>query len=405
MPGELGRQLEALVAGFNASQSEHRVIATYKGGYNETTSSAIFAVRARTHPAIVQVNEIATATMMAAKGAIYPVYRLMRDQGEAFDPAAYLPAVAGYYTDLAGNMLSFPFNASTPILYYNKDLFRAAGLDENAPPKTWPEVETVTRRLRAAGAACGFTTHWPSWVNVENFSAYHDIPIATKSNGLGGPDAELAIANPVLERHIAALAEWQKTKMFDYGGRATRAEPKFQTGECAIFLGSSATRADIRANSRFAVGYGMLPYWPDVPGAPQNSIIGGATLWVLSNRPAAEYKAVAKFFAFLSRPDTQAAWHQRTGYLPITQAAYELTRAQGFYDRNPGTAISIEQITLKPPTGNSRGLRLGSFVLIRDVIEEELEYAFAGKKTAAAALASAAQRGNELLRQFQRATR
>lgn len=405
MAGELGRQLEALVKNFNDSQSEYRVVPTYKGGYNETTTSAIFAVRTRVHPAIVQVNEIATATMMAAKGAVYPVYQLMRDQGEAFDPAAYLPAIAGYYTDLGGNMLSFPFNASTPILYYNKTVFKAAGV-EDVPPKTWPDLEVIARKLRTTGAAvCGLTTHWPSWVNVENFSAYHDIPIATNSNGLGGPDAELTINNPVLTRHIEKLAELQKTKAFDYGGRATQAEPKFQNGECGIFLGSSGTRADIRANSKFDVGYGMLPYWPDVKGAPQNSIIGGATLWVLNNRPTSEYKGVAKFFAFLSRPETQAAWHQNTGYLPITKAAYELTRNQGFYDRNPGTGISIEQITLKPPTANSRGVRLGSFVLIRDVIEEELELAFAGKKSAAAALDSATRRGNELLRQFQRATR
>jgi len=404
MAGELGRQLEVLVKDFNDSQSEYRVVPTYKGSYNETTTSAIFGMRTRVHPAIVQVNEIATATMMAAKGAVYPVYQLMRDQGEGFDPAAYLPAVAGYYTDLGGNMLSFPFNSSTPILYYNKTMFKAAGLGD-APPKTWPELEVMAHKLRATGAACGLTTHWPSWVNVENFSAFHDIPIATNSNGLGGPDAELAINNPILTRHIEKLAELQKTKAFDYGGRATQAEPKFQSGECGIFLGSSATRADIRANSKFDVGYGMLPYWPDVKGAPQNSIIGGATLWVLSNRPAAEYKGVAKFFAFLSRPETQAAWHQNTGYLPITKAAYDLTRNQGFYDRNPGTAISIEQITLKPPTANSRGVRLGSFVLIRDVIEDELELAFAGKKSAAAALESATRRGNELLRQFQRATR
>jgi sn-glycerol 3-phosphate transport system substrate-binding protein len=405
MPGELGRQLEALVSRFNAAQPDYRVIPAYKGSYSETVTAAIFAMRTRVHPAIVQVNEIATATMMAAKGAVYPVYLLMRDQGEAFDPAAYLPAITGYYSDLAGNMLSYPFNASTPILYYNKDGFRAAGLDENTPPKTWPEVEAAARKLRSAGLPCGFTTHWPSWVNVENFSAFHNLPMATKANGFGGLNAELTINNPVLVRHVAALAQWQKSKIFDYGGRGTQAEPKFQSGECGIFLGSSAARADIRANSRFRVGHGMLPYWPHVKGAPQNSIIGGATLWVLSKRAEVEYKGVAKFFAFLSQPAIQASWHQNTGYLPSTRAAYELTRSQGFYDRNAGAEISIEQITLNPPTDNSRGLRLGSFVLIRDVIEEELEQAFAGKKEPKAALDTAVKRGNELLRQFERASR
>jgi sn-glycerol 3-phosphate transport system substrate-binding protein len=169
-------------------------------------------------------------------------------------------------------------------------------------------------------------------------------------------------------------------------------------------MGSSATRADIKANTKFEVGYGMMPYWPDVAGAPQNSIIGGATLWVLRDRPRAEYSGVAKFFAFLSRPEVQAAWHQNTGYLPITRAAFDLTRAQGFYDRNPGTAISIEQVTLNPPTENSRGLRLGSFVLIRDAIEDELELVFSGRKSAREGIDAAVERGNKMLRQFERAS-
>jgi sn-glycerol 3-phosphate transport system substrate-binding protein len=403
MSGELGRQLDKLAADFNASQSGYRIVPSYKGSYAETVTAAIFAFRGRTQPAVVQVNEIATATMMAAKGAIYPVHELMRDQAEQFSPNDYLPAVTGYYTDVDGNMLSFPFNASTPILYYNKDLFRAAGLDPAVAPKTWPEVGAAAKRLRAAGAACGFTTAWPSWVHVENFLAFHNLPIATKSNGLGGLDAVLTFNNPVLVRNIAQLAEWQRTKIFDYSGRATSAEPRFQKGDCGIFIGSSGTRADILANAKFEVGYGMLPYWPDVAGAPQNSIIGGATLWVLRDRPRDEYKGVAKFFAFLSRAEVQAAWHQNTGYLPITRAAFDLSRAQGFYDRNPGTAISIEQITLNMPTENSKGLRLGSFVLIRDAIEDELEQAFSGKKSAQAALDSAVERGNRLLRQFERA--
>jgi sn-glycerol 3-phosphate transport system substrate-binding protein len=403
MSGQLGKQLERLAADFNGSQSEYRIVPSYKGSYTETVTASIFAFRSRSQPAIVQVNEIATATMMAARGAIYPVFELMREQAEPFSPSAYLPAVTGYYADVAGNMLSFPFNASTPILYYNKALFRAAGLDPEVPPKTWPEIGAAAKRLRATGAACGLTTSWPSWINVENFSAFHNLPMSTRANGFGGLDAELAFNSPVMVRHVAQLAEWQTTKAFDYSGRGQSAEPRFQKGECAIFIGSSATRADILANSKFEIGYGMMPYWPDVAGAPQNSIIGGATLWVLRDRPHAEYAGVAKFFAFLSKPEVQAAWHQNTGYLPVTRAAFDLTRAQGFYDRNPGTAISIEQITMKPPTESSRGVRLGSFVLIRDAIEDELELVFAGKKSAQAGLDAAVERGNRLLRQFERA--
>ena len=404
MSGQLGKQLEKLAADFNASQSDYRIVPSYKGNYTETVTAAIFAFRSRSQPAVVQVNEIATATMTAAKGAIYPVYELMRDEHEPFSPDAYLPAVSGYYADAHGNLLSFPFNASTPILYYNKTMFRDAGLDPNVAPRTWPELGAAAKKLRDRGVVCGFTTSWPSWINVENLSAFHNLPLATRANGFGGLDAVLDFNNSVVVRHVAQLAEWQTTKVFDYSGRAQSAEPRFQNGECGIFIGSSATRADIKANSKFEVGYGMMPYWPDVAGAPQNTIIGGATLWVLRDRPREEYKGVAKFFSYLSKPEIQAAWHQNTGYLPITRAAFELTRKQGFYDRNPGADISIEQITLKPPTENSKGLRLGSFVLIRDVIDDELEQAFAGKKSAQAAMDSAVERGNRLLRQFERAS-
>ncbi|MHC2658371.1 ABC-type glycerol-3-phosphate transport system substrate-binding protein [Bradyrhizobium barranii subsp. barranii] len=286
MSGELGRQLEKLAADFNASQSDYRIVPAYKGNYTETVTAAIFAFRSRSQPAIVQVNEVATATMTAAKGAIYPVFTMMRDMNEPFSLGDYLPAVSGYYTDAAGNLLSFPFNSSTPILYYNKTMFRDAGLDPETPPKTWPELGLAAKRLRELGAVCGFTTSWPSWIHVENFSAFHNLPLATRTNGFAGLDAELTINNPVVVQHIAQLAEWQKDKVFDYGGRGQSAEPRFQKGECGIFIGSSATRADIKANSKFDIGYGMMPYWPDVKNAPQNSIIGGATLWGAARPPA-----------------------------------------------------------------------------------------------------------------------
>jgi sn-glycerol 3-phosphate transport system substrate-binding protein len=403
MAGELGQKVEKLAADFNESQKEFKVVPVYKGAYAEVMTNAIAAFRAKQPPHIVQVFEVGTATMMAAKGAVYPVYELMKEAGEPFDPKAYLPAVVGYYTDTHGNMLSFPFNSSTPVFYYNKDLFKKAGLDPNSPPKTWPEVGAAAAKLQAAGVPCGFTTQWPSWIQIENLSAWHNVPIATQANGFAGLDTELKINGPLQVKHIGQLAEWQKTKIFDYGGRMDTANPKFFTGECAMAFATSAARLGIITNMKAKVGTTMLPYWPDVQGAPQNSIIGGATLWVLKGHKSEDYKGVARFFSYLSKPDVQAWWHQQTGYLPITEAAYELSRQQGYYDKNPGADVSIKQITLHPPTENSKGLRLGSFVQIRNVIEEELESALQGKKSAKEALDSAVTRGNDLLRQFQRA--
>ena len=403
LPGELSQKVEKLATDFNSSQTQFRVVPVYKGTYTEVMTGAIAAFRAKQPPHIVQVFEVGTATMMAAKGAVYPVFELMRDAREPFDPEAYLPAVVGYYTDTSGNMLSFPFNSSTPVFYYNKDLFKKAGLDPNSPPKTWPEVGAAAAKLQAAGVRCGFTSSWPSWIHIENLSAWHNVPIATKANGFAGLDTELLINHELQVRHIGQLAEWQKTKVFDYGGRGDSANPKFYSGECAMDLASSGARLGIISNLKADVGTTMLPYWPDVKGAPQNSIIGGATLWVLRGQKAQDYIGVARFFSYLSKPEVQAWWHQQTGYLPITQAAYELSRQQGYYHRNPGADVAIKQLTLNPPTENSRGLRLGSFVQIRNIIEEELESALQGKKSAKEALDTAVSRGNDLLRQFQRA--
>ena len=406
MGGELGQKVDAIAAGFNASQKEYKIVPIYKGNYTETMTGAIAAFRAKQHPHIVQVFEVGTATMMAAKGAIYPVYQLMKDQNLAFDPKDYLSAVTGYYSDSAGNMLSMPFNSSTPVMYYNKTQFKKAGLDPESPPKTWPELEAAAKKLQASGVKCGLTTGWQSWIQIENFSAWHNIPIATKSNGFDGLDTVFEINSPLHVMHIGKLAEWQKSKIFDYGGRRSDMAPKFYTQECAMYMNSSGALAGVRANAKdFEVGVGMLPYWPDVKGAPQNSIIGGATLWVLAGHPKETYKGVGQFFNYLSQAEVQAKWHQETGYLPITTAAYELSEKQGYYAKNPGTDVSVKQITLKPPTANSKGLRFGNFVQIRDIFNEELESVWAGKKTAKEALDASVSRGNELLRRFEAANK
>lgn len=405
MGGALGEKLNKIADDFNATQSDYKIMPVYKGNYTETLTAAIAAFRARENPAIVQVFEVGTATMMAAEGAIYPVYELMADAGEPFDPDDYLASVTGYYTDTEGNMLSMPFNSSTPVLYYNKDVFKKAGLDPEAPPQTWPELAEAAKTIIDSGAAtCGFTTGWQSWVQLENFSALHDASFASKANGFGGFDTELAFNSPLHVTHVQSLADWKKDGVFKYGGRRSDSAPLFYSGECAMYMNSSAAYAGVSANAKdFEFGVGMLPYWPQVDGAPQNSIIGGATLWVLQGRPEDEYKGVAKFFSYLSSPEVQAWWHQATGYLPITSASYELSKKQGFYDENPGTDTSIKQMTLNPPTENSKGLRLGNFVQIRDIINEELETVWAGEKTAKEALDRAVARGNDLLREFEAA--
>jgi len=400
MTGALGDRVTEIATGFNASQTDYRVVPVYKGSYPESMTAAIAAFRAGNAPHILQVFEVGTATMMSAPGAIKPVYQLMQEAGEKFDPKAYVSAVAGYYTDRKGRMLSMPFNSSTTVFYVNKDAFRKAGLDPNKAPTTWKEFGITAGKLKASGQSCVYTTGWPSWVHVENFSAWHNLPLSDNDNGLAAPATAMKINSPAHVAHIGMLGDFAKNGWFTYAGRKNEAEAKFFSGECAMLTSSSAALANIRKNAKFDFSVNMLPYQDSLVASPQNSIIGGASLWVLSGKKAPEYKGVAKFFTYLSQSALQADWHQKTGYVPITNAAAELTKKSGYYDKNPGADIAVRQLNFKTPTGNSRGLRFGNFVQGREAIEEELEAVFAGKKDAKIALDAAVSRNNELLRRF-----
>lgn len=401
MGGALGQKVNQIASDFNASQSEYEIKPVYKGTYAETMTSAVASFRAKNQPAIVQVFEVGTASMMGAKKAVFPVYQLMEKTNEPFDPNSYLSTVTGYYTTSDGKMMSLPFNSSTPVLYYNKVLFKKAGIDK--PPRTWKEMEVVSQKLLDSGVKCGFTTTWQSWTQIENFGARNNLPIATKNNGFDGLDTTFLFNKSPFVAHIQQMADWAKSGIFKYGGRQSDSMPLFYTQECAMVMESSAGFAGIKENMKgIDIGVSQLPYDDTLVQKPANTIIGGASLWVMSGRPEAEYNGVAKFFTYLSSPEVQADWHQATGYLPVTKAAYALTQQQGFYQQNPGADTAILQMTTSEPTANSKGLRFGNFLQTREIVDEELEKVWSGKQSAQAALDNAVTRGNEQLRRFER---
>ena len=399
-----GQWVNDLAKQFNESQKDYKVTPVFKGSYDESMTAAIAAFRAGNAPHILQVFEVGTATMMASKGAIVPVGKVMSDAGYKFDPKAYVPAVAGYYTAPNGQMLSFPFNSSTTIGYYNKDAFKAAGLDPEKAPTTWPEWILAAGKLKASGHKCPMTLAWQGWTQLESFSAWHNVEFATKQNGLAGLDARMKVNSPLHVRHIENLANAAKQGLFIYKGRGSVPQASFTSGECAMIQTSAGFYGDVAKNAKFNYGLVTLPYYPDVAGAPQNTVIGGASLWVMSGKKPAEYKGVAAFFNFLSDPKVQSESHKRTGYLPITMEAFKLTEKSGFYKEHPGTDIAVNQM-IRKVTDKSRGIRLGNYVQIRAIEDEELEQVWAGKKTAKEALDTIVSRGNELLERFQKANK
>ena len=400
MGGANGERVDKIAADFNASQSDYKMVPSYKGNYTETMTAAVAAFRAKEHPHLVQVFEVGTATMMAAKGAIYPVEQMMKDAGESFDKSDYLPAVISYYQTPEGELLSMPFNSSTPVLWYNADALKAAGVEA---PTTWDDVKTVSQALVDNGMDCGVSFGWQSWVMLENYSSWHNMEMGTKENGFAGFDTEFIFSqNDKLAARLDDVAAMSEGNLFKYGGRRGDSLPMFTNGECGMWMNSSAYYGSIKSQAKFEFGQTMLPLDTAAADAPQNSIIGGATLWALAGHESEEYKGLAKFMTYLSSAEVQSWWHQETGYVPITTAAWELSKDQGFYDSNPGTDTAIKQLSLNTPTANSRGIRFGNFVQVRDVINEEMEALWAGDKTAQEALDAAAERGNALLRKFER---
>ncbi|HCM27487.1 MAG: sn-glycerol-3-phosphate ABC transporter substrate-binding protein [Treponema sp. GWB1_62_6] len=402
MTGKNGEMVQALSDKFNASQSSYKVTPVYKGSYSDTMNAGIAAFRAGQAPAILQVYEVGTATMMAAKGAVKPVYQLMAENNEKFDPNIYIPTVKGYYTDSQGKMLSMPFNSSTSVMYYNKDAFRKAGLDPEKPPVTWPQFFETARKLKASGMEGGYTTAWISWIQLENFSAWHNVPFGTKSNGFEGLDTQLVFNTPLQVKHFTQIAQDAKDKVFIYGGREGKCDPLFISGQVGMVFQSIGANGTYRKSAKFDYGVTRLPYYPDVAGAPQNSIIGGASLWVLNGRTKPEYQAVADFFSFISTPEMQSLWHRETGYVPVTTAAYEYTKALGFYKDNPGHEIAIKQLLNKEPTANSKGIRFGNFNIIREIEDQVWEDILADKISVKDGLDKMVKDGNAKLREFER---
>ncbi|MGO3132242.1 MAG: sn-glycerol-3-phosphate ABC transporter substrate-binding protein UgpB [Alcaligenes sp.] len=404
MEGALGERVNALVKDFNASQSDYQVKASYKGNYGESMNAGVAAFRAGNAPDILQVFEVGTATMMAAKGAIQPVQEMSEKAGNAIKPDEFLGAVAGYYSSNEGKLISMPFNSSTPVLYYNKDAFKKAGLDAEKPPKTWQELHEAAKKLRESGQECGYTSSWPSWILLENFAAWHNIPFASENNGFGGPSARLQLDNPLFLKHLTFLTDMSKDGTFSYGGRGDTANALFTSGKCGMFTGSSGNRANIIKTGEFEFGTSSLPYYSDVQGAPQNSIIGGASLWVFAKKSDDVYKGVTEFFHFISSPEQAAAWHQDTGYVPVTKAGFEKTKESDFYAKNVGADVAVKQLDAST-TENSRGIRLGSLPQIRDIEDGVMEQVFAGKVTPEEGLKAMQNRGNELLERFEKSVK
>jgi|TARA_B110000093_G_scaffold91004_1_gene98381 sn-glycerol 3-phosphate transport system substrate-binding protein len=393
MGGRLGEVVEEIAVKYNASQDTYNLVPTYKGGYEDTMTAGIAAFRAKQQPNIIQIFDAGAATIINAKGATIPVADLMAN----FNSADYIEGVRYFYADSDDKMIGMPFNASTPLLYFNKDILAEVGID--GPPATWEEFEAMAPKLKDAGYQALAQSHSP-WIFSENFHSRHNLQLATSNNGYDSTDVKILYNNDAMKMHWGKVKEWLDADYYGFYGRAWGDnQDAFVQKKVAMWLGSSGSFGGLAKSAEFEFGAAELPYWKSVTDEPYGTFIGGAALFAMSGKPAEENAGVADFMAFLTSPEMQYFWHKETGYVPITNAAYELAKADGYYERTPDAEVGITQLTRRGGEW-TKGYRLGFYVQIREVMYNQYENIFSGSSTVDEAFAAMEKESNALLDRF-----
>jgi sn-glycerol 3-phosphate transport system substrate-binding protein len=403
LTGDLGEVMAKHCQLFNESQDKYEAVCTGQGGYDKAEQNTIAAYRAKQHPTVVQIYDAGTVNFMLS-GAIYPAVQFAKDHGMEIDWASYFPGIANYYATSAGEMWSFPYNSSTAVFYWNKDAWAKIGKTE--PPKTWAEFGEDLKAMKAAGIECGFAFDFDTWMNLEQFSATNNLPIASLDNGYGGLGAELVFNTTAFVDHMKDYKSWydagySKIQTTQVGKTLVQA---FADGSCASTITSIANHSTIKNTQVEGLNWGvsMLPVID--ANNRRNSLVGGASLWVMQGKSKEEYEAAAAFLKFATAPETgQKFMVENTGYIPVTTAGFELLKKEGFYD-NPkfaGREVAIASLTASDVGPLSRGIRLGNFTSVRAALKSELEAAFTGQKELQAAIDDAVKAGNDILRRYE----
>lgn len=406
LTGKLGEITAEHCARFNQSQTKYEAVCVGQGGYDRAEQNTIAAFRSKQHPTLVQIYDAGTVNFMLS-GAIYPASQLVKDFNLKVDWSNYFPGIANYYATSKGEMWSFPYNSSTALFYWNQDLFAKVGL--NAAPATIEEWDQALAKLKGAGVECGFAFDFDTWMPLEQFSAIHNIPLASKNNGYDGLDAELVFNKTRFADYMKLWKSWldkgyAKIQTAQVGKTILQA---FADGSCATMLTSVANHGVVGGlvDGAFKWDVAMLPVYAGTKR--HNSLVGGASLWTMQGKSKAEYEGASAFLQFIAQPTEEQWFATNTGYIPVTKTGFDHLIKSGFYEQPgiKGREVAMQSLTFTPPNEITRGIRLGNFTQLRTEIRAELEAAFTGKKEMQAALDDAVSRGNQLLRRFEQTFR
>ena len=397
--GDISKVVQQVCQHFNESQKDYEIVCTSQGTYAGAVQNTIAAYRAGQQPTIVQVFDVGTLDLMLSD-AYYPASKLMADEGYKVDWSNYLPGIRGYYATSKGDMYSFPFNSSTALLYWNKDAFQKIGKTD--APKTWEELADDAKALKAAGYDCPVAidiTNNESWEYLEQFSAIHNQPIATNNNGYDGLDAQVQFNSTSFVKMATDMKAWYDAGLMVIknakAGESYAAA--FAAGHCQMTVDSIGDHGTIGKTAPADMHWGTAEI-PVYAGTERhNSLVGGASLWVLKGKSDAEYKAAAAFLNWIAQPEQALFWSTNTGYVPVTKSGFDFMTKSGFY-KDPkfaGREVAIQSLSEGTPTPLTRGIRLAVMPQIRQEWGNAMQAIFAGSVTVQAGLDDAAKRSND----------
>ncbi|MBA7598656.1 sn-glycerol-3-phosphate-binding periplasmic protein UgpB [subsurface metagenome] len=389
--------VESIIESFNATHPDFEVKPLFTGSYAETLTKYVAAYPTKTGPNMVQVYEVGTQTMIDSD-AITPVYKIPEILGETWDWAQYVIPITHYYS-VDGNLWSMPFNSSTAMLYYNKDLFKAAGLDPNKPPTTWKEMEEYGEKILASGVVDHvYSTGWPSWI-YEQTLAYHNHLYADNDNGRAELATKVVFNDDFGHMVFDTWIRLHNKGIYIYGGAEYSANSAFKAGQIAMLIQSTSSLAGILKASEFKVGTSFLPRFEGYPVG--NSIIGGGSLWVTKRQSEEELRGVWEFLKYIGQKDIAIQWHKGTGYFPVSGAALKALLDEGWFSADQTFLTAFLQILSgRRDTAAATGVRLGPFVAMREHFRAALEKSIGGELSPKDALNEAAEKMNLLLKDY-----
>ena len=401
LSGDLGETLKETCNRFNASQEAYEAVCVGYDGYELVVQSAIAAFRAGKAPSLLQSFDAGTADLMMS-GEFYPVTQMMKDFNIEIDWANYFPGIANYYSSSKGELFSMPFNSSTAVMYYNVADLEAVGMKA---PETWEQFEATLKALKAKNPErCSYGYEPSVWIDLEQFSSMHNVPVATNDNGYTGLDTQLVYNTTLHVKHMENIKRWldEGLSTLQTAAAGMNSQDAFAQNICSFYFGSIASHSSVhlKAVEGLTWDVSMIPVYEGTER--HNSVVGGASLWVLSGKSEDEYRGVAEYLKFLATPESEKWWVSNTGYIPVTQAAFKQLTDEGFYTAAPykGREVALKSLTYTVPGPLNKGFRLGSMIQLRAEWLSEVQAALAGDKTMAEALNTAAERGNVILAKF-----